>query len=78
MPAADGTSSAGVVVADGTSVLGASVGFSVPVGVVGCSTVVAIEVGVSCAAAVVVDASGSPAVPLSPDDFPPLLVVGSY
>ena len=71
MPAADGTSSAGVVVADGTSVLGASVGFSVPVGVVGCVTVVAVGVGVTCAAAVVADASGFPADPLSPDEFPP-------
>ena len=41
-------------------------------GVVECGAVVAVGVGVTCAAAVVADdASGVPAVPLSPDDFPP-------
>ena len=54
---------------DWASSLGASVVFSVSVGVVG--------VSVTCAAAVVADASGFPADPLSPDEFPPLLVVGS-
>ena len=66
-----------VLIADGTSVLGASVDFSVSAEVVGCATVVADAVGATCAAAGVADASGFPADPLSPDEFPPLLVVGS-
>ena len=41
----DETASVAGVVADGTSVLGASVAFSVSAGVVGCATVVAVVVG---------------------------------
>ena len=70
----DGTASAVDGVADGVSTLGASAVFAVSAGVIGCATVV---VGATCVASVVAGASGFPADPLSPDEFPPLLVVGS-
>ena len=61
---------------DWASSLGVSVVFSVSTEVAGCRVVVA-EVAVTGSAVVIAVWSVLPADPLSPDEFPPLLVVGS-